>query len=277
MKSIQNHFWRDSRMPYVETRRACMSRICYQAHSHPTFSIGAVDQGQSRFHSHPTGQHIITAKTLVLMPAHVVHSCNPMPEQLWSYQMMHIDAAWLNTLLQEHQIEYPHLVEHCLVKQQPQVLYDVVLHQMFTALNQALFDPTINIIKKEQLLIETLSQLLLPHLPPAQHVSIRDEQQQLQQLIDWLAPQADFISLQDMATRLGISRFSLIRLFNHQFGLAPHAYQINLKINQARQLLRSGHGLADIAFRLGFCDQSHFHRCFKAHTGITPKQYQQSI
>ena len=42
-------FWSDPRMPYVETRKACQSRICYKAHSHATFSIGAVDQGQSRF------------------------------------------------------------------------------------------------------------------------------------------------------------------------------------------------------------------------------------
>jgi len=56
--------------------------------------------------------------------------------------------------------------------------------------------------------------------------------------------------------------------------LAPHAYQINLRINQARELLRAGQALADVAFALGFCDQSHFHRSFKAYTGITPKQYQ---
>ena len=37
-------FWSDPRMPYVETRRACASRACYKAHSHPKFSIGAVDQ-----------------------------------------------------------------------------------------------------------------------------------------------------------------------------------------------------------------------------------------
>lgn len=273
---MQNHFWRDPRMPYVETRRACESRVCYQAHSHETFSIGAVDQGQSRFQSHPTGLHIIAAKTLVIMPAHVVHSCNPMPEQAWSYQMMHIDANWLNTLLHEHQIEYPYLSDDCCLKLQPKVLHDPALYQMFTELNQALFDPEVDIFKKEQLLIEVLSQLLLPNLM-TQDLAVKNEQKQLQQLIDWLAQQDNFISLQDMSTRLAMSRFSLIRLFKHQLGLAPHAYQINLKVNQARQLLRSGNALADVAFRLGFCDQSHFHRCFKAHTGITPKQYQQSI
>lgn len=36
-------------MPFVESRRACHSRGCYRPHSHPTFSIGAVDEGRSLF------------------------------------------------------------------------------------------------------------------------------------------------------------------------------------------------------------------------------------
>ena len=88
-------------MPYVETRRACASRACYKAHSHPTFSIGAVDHGNSIFTSHFGGTQQIDAGTLVLVPAHVEHACNPVPDQAWSYQMMHLDARWLNQLLQE--------------------------------------------------------------------------------------------------------------------------------------------------------------------------------
>ena len=94
-------FWSDPHMPYVETRRACASRACYKAHSHPTFSIGAVDQGNSIFTSHFGGTQQIDAGTLVLVPAHVEHACNPVPDQAWSYQMMHLDARWLNQLLQE--------------------------------------------------------------------------------------------------------------------------------------------------------------------------------
>ncbi len=75
-------FWSDPCMPYVETRRACASRACYKAHSHPTFSIGAVDQGNSIFTSHFGGTQQIDAGTLVLVPAHVEHACNPVPDML---------------------------------------------------------------------------------------------------------------------------------------------------------------------------------------------------
>ncbi|WP_176518330.1 AraC family transcriptional regulator, partial [Pseudomonas faucium] len=33
--------------------------------------------------------------------------------------------------------------------------------------------------------------------------------------------------------------------------------------------------LAEVAYRLGFADQSHFQRVFKAHVGVTPGQYRQ--
>lgn len=49
MRGASQRFWRDPRMPHVESRRASHSRACYKPHSHPTFSIGAVDAGSSVF------------------------------------------------------------------------------------------------------------------------------------------------------------------------------------------------------------------------------------
>ncbi|KAA5681190.1 AraC family transcriptional regulator, partial [Klebsiella pneumoniae] len=96
-------FWQDRRMPYVETRRSCFGRTCYKSHSHPTFSIGAIDEGNSVFQSSFGTAQKISAGPLVIVPAHVEHSCNPMPNQAWSYQMLHLDLAWLNQLYSEFQ------------------------------------------------------------------------------------------------------------------------------------------------------------------------------
>ena len=49
MTLSNSEIWRDPALPFVESRRACHSRACYKAHSHPTFSIGAVDAGLSWF------------------------------------------------------------------------------------------------------------------------------------------------------------------------------------------------------------------------------------
>ncbi|MFX4336051.1 AraC family transcriptional regulator, partial [Acinetobacter baumannii] len=33
----------------------------------------------------------------------------------------------------------------------------------------------------------------------------------------------------------------------------------------------------ELAVNLGFSDQSHFHKAFKAHTGVTPRQFQLAV
>lgn len=36
-------------------------------------------------------------------------------------------------------------------------------------------------------------------------------------------------------------------------------------------------GIAQLAHELQFSDQSHFHRVFKQHSGVTPKQYYKNL
>ena len=39
---------------------------------------------------------------LVFVPAARVHACNPATDTAWSYQMLHLDAAWLQAVRQEY-------------------------------------------------------------------------------------------------------------------------------------------------------------------------------
>lgn len=280
---LEVQFWHDPRMPYVETRQACHSRICYQAHSHPTFSIGAVDQGQSVFSSHLGAAQTIQAGSMVTIPAHVEHSCNPLPEQAWSYQMMHLHQDWLSRVLQESgdplsQTTRPlnsTTAASYIPQFSPRILHDPRVYAAFTRLNQSLFATGKTIFEKEQLLIEGLTLLLLPALvwekTPFSHI----EHDKLRYLLAQIAQHDQLFSLQDLATQVELSRFAVIRLFKHYLGLTPHAYQLNATIHRAREQLKQGHTILTVAYDLGFSDQSHFHRVFKAHTGVTPKQYQQ--
>jgi len=264
-------FWQDRRMPYVETRRSCFSRTCYKTHSHPTFSIGAVDEGNSVFQSSFGTPQKLSTGTLVIVPAHIEHSCNPIPEQAWSYQMLHLDVSWLKQLyteFQEQDLDL-HLPQH-----KPLIIKDKTLYQAFSDMNETLFDSEKLIFEKEQSLLHCLIHLLLPHF-------ILEEVQKPQylykdflDLVQVITSSENFISLEELAQQVGLSRYAIIRLFKANVGLTPHAFQINLKINQARELLKQGISLAELAVNLGFSDQSHFHKAFKAHTGVTPRQFQ---
>jgi AraC-like DNA-binding protein len=84
---------------------------------------------------------------------------------------------------------------------------------------------------------------------------------------------SESISLADLSTLVDLSPFHLHRLFTRQIGIPPHAYQTQLRINRTKQLLRSGHALAEIAAMTGFADQSHLTRHFHRLVGVTPGRY----
>lgn len=267
-------FWSDPQMPYVETRRACQSRICYKSHSHPTFSIGAVDCGISRFSSYFAQDQQIQAGSLVIIPAEIEHSCNPLENEVWSYQMMHLDAHWVVQLFSELVEDIEQLYPQHVPVLKPQIIHLSDAYQSFTQLNEVLFDSSSSISFKQQKLVEVLSEILLSHFELDLLKQSDYFQKYLSRMIALIERSQHILSLDELSQAVGISRYAIIRLFKNNFGLTPHAYQLNQKINTARHLLKSGQTIVQTAHALGFNDQSHFHHVFKSHTGITPKQFQ---
>ena len=81
------------------------------------------------------------------------------------------------------------------------------------------------------------------------------------------------INLDDLARACGVDRFRLTRAFKRAFGLAPHAYLVQLRLARARRLLAAGWSPAAVAMDLGFADQSHLGRWFRRAYGLTPATY----
>jgi AraC-like DNA-binding protein len=81
-------------------------------------------------------------------------------------------------------------------------------------------------------------------------------------------------SLAALATLTGLNKSYLTEVFTRAIGTSPHRYQMQLRILQAKKLLRSGAPVSQVALETGFADQSHFGRVFKKHVFATPMQYQ---
>ena len=65
-------------------------------------------------------------------------------------------------------------------------------------------------------------------------------------------------------------------LFKQQTGCSPRDYLHLLRIHRACQLLRSSTlNVKEIATRLGYQDQFHFSRQFKAFQGVSPSEYRE--
>jgi AraC-like DNA-binding protein len=82
------------------------------------------------------------------------------------------------------------------------------------------------------------------------------------------------ISIDDLSRAAHLSKYHFIRLFRSQFGLTPHQYIINHRINRVREELAKATPPTDVAARFGFFDVSHMNRHFKRAYGLTPRQYQ---
>ncbi len=80
-----------------------------------------------------------------------------------------------------------------------------------------------------------------------------------------------------VATRFRLSREGFGRRFARTIGLSPHAWRLIARLNEARDALRGGAAIADVAANLGFADQSHLGRQFKRAFGISPAAYRRGV
>ena len=97
----------------------------------------------------------------------------------------------------------------------------------------------------------------------------------LRQITDWMAEHlAEEFSLERLAAQAGLSRFHFQRLFKSATGVSPSRYHINLRMNEARRLLRETKMSAvDVALEMGYANLSHFARLFRRETGLSPSDY----
>lgn len=85
------------------------------------------------------------------------------------------------------------------------------------------------------------------------------------------------IKLEDLATRLGISKFHFSRLFKKSTGKSPHQYVMQQRIELAKQLLvKAEISISDVAMMCGFNSHAHLSKYFRQFVGMTPKAYRQS-
>lgn len=80
-------------------------------------------------------------------------------------------------------------------------------------------------------------------------------------------------SLDDLAALAGLSPYHFQRMFRASHGLSPHAWLEAVRVATAKDLIRGGVGLAEVAAACGFSHQSHFGRVFRAQTGLTPAEW----
>ncbi len=104
----------------------------------------------------------------------------------------------------------------------------------------------------------------------------RDENVALiREIVDSIIATPDITRVDDVAGRFGIGKRSLQRLFSQYVGVGPKWTIQRYRLHEAAERLSAGHGidLGQIASSLGYFDQAHFARDFRAMVGKSPTEY----
>ena len=155
------------------------------------------------------------------------------------------------------------------------VIADPALAAQVLTVQAALEDPAASLLEKETRLVALLADWISRHsckrLPwpriapdPGPAARARDHIRE---------NAANEVRLDDLARAANMSPFHLARLFTRQYGLPPHAYLTQRRLELARDMLLAspdGPGLAETAQATGFSDQSHMTRLFRRRFGVTP-------
>ena len=84
------------------------------------------------------------------------------------------------------------------------------------------------------------------------------------------------ITLDGLASHFYINKYYLTKVFKEQYGVSITQYLLNVRITQAKQMLRfSDRSIEEIGYETGIGAPAYFSRVFKEVEGLTPSQYRE--
>jgi AraC-like DNA-binding protein len=237
---------------------------------HDTYAIGITRRGVQRFWCHGETHDSTPGDVIAINPGEV-HDGRSGSDGGYAYRMFYVSIETFRSIV-EDALERPALR---LSVRRPLLADSVLARQLNAAWNAVSCSPLS--LASDELLHQSLSRLAAVHGGEHQLPSIARNERALNRVRDYLHDRVrDKVTLLELATVASMSRFQLTRRFQHAFGLPLHAYQMHLRLEEAKRRLRLGEGLADVAADLGFADQSHFNRRFKGSFGVSPGVWQQA-
>ena len=81
------------------------------------------------------------------------------------------------------------------------------------------------------------------------------------------------ISLNSLADNLGVSPFYISKLFSKELQRNFTEIINDLRIKEAKKLIRKDYSFKEVAYKVGFASQSYFTKIFKKSVGMSPKEY----
>jgi AraC-like DNA-binding protein len=87
----------------------------------------------------------------------------------------------------------------------------------------------------------------------------------------------DYVSIKKIAQQVAISPFHFIRQFEAVFGMTPHQFRIQSRLDRAKLLLATRDvSVTEVCMEVGFSSLGSFSDLFARRIGVSPSAYQRS-
>lgn len=271
--SVENHFQfakNDSHQDII-LLEASMRDFAFCKHAHEEFSFGITLAGRQDFLS--LGKHHKShAGNVIAINPDDAHDGHVGTSDTLRYKMLYVHPDQLNPMLKQAGIQKP---ESFRIKETVQD--NPAMQQHILRLFALVENPNTPTIAYSSALYE-FAVLLARQEGIHQGQVYRLKDSALERAREYLhAHLNQEVSLDALSAEVHMSKFHFLRRFKDYFGMTPHQYWLNYRINRAKDALEAGTPLADIVFDYGFNDLSHFNRRFKPAYGKTPYQFQRDF
>ena len=246
----------------VELLRAWFAGEAYAKHRHDTYAIGSTDSGVQVFDYRGAARVSRPGQVVVLHPDEV-HDGRAGTRDGFGYRIVYVEPSRIADAVRAI-CGRPHPL--------PFVREPVGTNARLARAVADAFRGGLAPLAVDAVIVELAEGLLAagggPAIPRRVHAAAVERAQQFLE-----AQRTRVVRSAELEAITGLSRYELGRQFRLMLGTSPHRYLLGRRLALARQRLTGDRTLADVAYEVGFADQAHFTRTFKAVLGLTPARY----
>ncbi|MEF2070124.1 AraC family transcriptional regulator [Consotaella aegiceratis] len=249
----------------IEAISACFFGHAYDLHHHEEWLVGVTERGVQDFFCRGERRQSTRGRVILIEPGEM-HDGQAVTGGGFAYSMLYLPQSWLDA----------RLAGPAQAVGFRSTLADDRRLGAAIAWACRLVDKT-----GPRLMIDAALDAVVLHLRT--HLGLPLQDDGAKDAGSWVARRArdrlhdclrQDVGLDALAEAAGASdRFQLARAFRTAYGTSPHAYLVQLRLAEARRLLKENVAPADAAFAAGFADQSHLGRWFRRAYGMTPAAY----
>lgn len=256
--------WERGPIEGVELLRAWFSGRAFARHRHDTYAIGVTETGVQMFDYRGRVERSTPGHVVVLHPDET-HDGRAGAQGGFGYRIVYVDPARIAAAVRTIQGRPTPL---------PFVRAPVSRNPTLACAVTAAFRSAPEPLALDSLVLR-LAEGLIEGDPNARSARAprRVDHAALARGRAFLDSRRAIVRSAELEAVTGLNRYELARQFRAWYGTSPYRYSLMRRLEFARNKLRGGSPLADLALRAGFADQPHFTRMFRSAYGLTPGRY----